>query len=94
MLHSLDIPSPFSLSDDVALILEGEDDERVWQQAARTSQGKIKVFPVLADSVNQQGALETFCIQLLKNTLRQPSRLFDSRRDGVVGQPLEHRLPP
>ena len=86
-------PLSLSLSDDVALILEGEDDERVWQQAARTSQGKIKVFPVLADSVNQQGALETFCIQLLKTLYDNPVAFSFRDGDGVVGQPLEHRLP-
>ena len=86
-------PLSLSLSDDVALILEGEDDERVWQQAARTSQGKIKVFPVLADSVNQQGALETFCIQLLNTLYDNPVAFSIRDGDGVVGQPLEHRLP-
>ena len=86
-------PLSLSLSDDVALILDGEDDERVWQQAARTSQGKIKVFPVLADSVNQQGALETFCIQLLNTLYDNPVAFSIRDGDGVVGQPLEHRLP-
>ena len=27
------------------LLVEGEDDERIWQQAVRTSQGKIKIYP-------------------------------------------------
>lgn len=27
------------------LLIEGEDDERVWQQAVRSSQGKIRIFP-------------------------------------------------
>lgn len=27
------------------LLIEGEDDERIWQQAVRSSQGKVRVFP-------------------------------------------------
>ncbi len=87
-------PLSLSLSDDAALILEGEDDERVWQQAARTSQGRIKVFPVLAASVDQQGALETFCIQLLDTLYDNPVAFSIRDGDGVVDQPLEHRPPP
>jgi predicted ATP-dependent endonuclease of OLD family len=30
------------------LLVEGEDDERVWQQAARTSQGKLQIWPCRA----------------------------------------------
>jgi energy-coupling factor transporter ATP-binding protein EcfA2 len=73
-------PLSLSLSNDALLILEGEDDERVWQQAARSSQGRIRLFPVLASSVNQQSELETFCAQLL-NTLYD-SPLAYSLRDG------------
>ena len=73
-------PLSLSLSDDAALILEGEDDERVWQQAARTSRGRIKVFPVLAGSVDQQSALEKLLWRTARYALRQPGRIFPSRR--------------
>lgn len=86
-------PLSLSLSDDVALLLEGEDDERVWQQAARSSQGRIRVFPVLAGSVDQQGELETFCVNLLSTLYDNPVGFSLRDGDGVVNQPLEHRLP-
>ena len=86
-------PLSLSLSEDAALILEGEDDERVWQQAARTSQGRIKVFPVLAGSVNQQGELETFCGNLLDTLYDEPVAFSVRDGDGVVDQPLEHHPP-
>ncbi len=73
-------PLSLSLSRDPILILEGEDDERVWQQAARTSQGKIRLFPVLATSVGQQSELETFTDRMLKAIYDQP--LAYSLRDG------------
>jgi hypothetical protein len=86
-------PLSLALSEDVPLILEGEDDERVWQQAARTSQGRLKVFPVLAGSVNKQGELESFCRDLL-NTLYDNPVAFSLRDgDGVIDEPLEHRPP-
>jgi hypothetical protein len=86
-------PLSLSLSEDAALILEGEDDERVWQQAARTSQGRIKVFPVLAGSVDQQGELETFCVDLLRTLYDDPVAFSLRDGDGVIDQPLEHRPP-
>lgn len=86
-------PLSLSLSEDAALILEGEDDERVWQQAARTSQGRIKLFPVLAGSVNQQGELESFCVDLLGTLYDNPIAFSLRDGDGVVDQPLEHRPP-
>lgn len=86
-------PLSLSLSEDAALILEGEDDERVWQQAARTSQGRIKVFPVLAGSVDQQGELEAFCVDLLGTPYDNPIAFSVRDGDGVIDQPLEHVLP-
>jgi ABC-type branched-subunit amino acid transport system ATPase component len=86
-------PLSLSLSEDAALILEGEDDERVWQQAARTSQGRIKVFPELAGSVDQQGELETFCVDLLRTLYDDPVAFSLRDGDGVIDQPLEHRPP-
>jgi ABC-type branched-subunit amino acid transport system ATPase component len=86
-------PLSLSLNEDAALILEGEDDERVWQQAARTSQGRIKVFPVLAGSVDQQGELETFCVDLLATLYDSPIAFSLRDGDGVVNEPLEHNLP-
>lgn len=34
------------------LLVEGEDDERVWQQAVRSSAGKIRVYPCQTDSID------------------------------------------
>lgn len=86
-------PLSLSLNEDAALILEGEDDERVWQQAARTSQGRIKVFPVLAGSVDQQGELEMFCVDLLATLYDSPIAFSLRDGDGIVNEDLEHKLP-
>jgi len=73
-------PLSLSISNDTMLILEGEDDERVWQQAGRSSQGKIRVFPVLATSVEQQTELERFCGPILRSLYDAP--VAYSLRDG------------
>jgi ABC-type histidine transport system ATPase subunit len=78
-------PLSLSLSNDPILILEGEDDERVWQQAARSSSGRIRVFPVLAQSVNQQSELETFCEKMLANVYDNPKAYSLRDGDGVSG---------
>lgn len=73
-------PLSLSINNDVMLILEGEDDERVWQQAARSSKGQIRLFPVLATTVDQQTHLESFCSHLLGALYDQP--VAYSLRDG------------
>lgn len=40
------------------LLIEGEDDERVWQQAVRSSSGKIKIYPCSVDSVSNMNDFE------------------------------------
>lgn len=73
-------PLSLSLTNDAILIVEGEDDVRVWQQAARSSQGGIRVFPIYADSVDLQTELEHFCDELLRAIYDSP--VAYSLRDG------------
>lgn len=40
------------------LLVEGEDDERIWQQVVRSSTGKIKLYPVFCGSVNEMNNYE------------------------------------
>jgi hypothetical protein len=86
------------LSNDVLLIVEGEDDERVWQQAARSSSGRIRLFPIVASSVDQQTALETACAPLLAALYDAPVAYSIRDGDGVrsdltpVGPVVRFRL--
>lgn len=41
------------------LLVEGEDDERIWQQAVRSSQGKLRLYPCVTDTVGRQNEFET-----------------------------------
>lgn len=78
-------PLSLSLSGDPMLILEGEDDERVWQQAARSSEGRVRVFPVLANSVDQQSELEAFCGPMLSALYDNPIAFSLRDGDGTTG---------
>jgi energy-coupling factor transporter ATP-binding protein EcfA2 len=40
------------------LLVEGEDDERIWQQAVRTSSGKISVWPCAAGAIQNLNEYE------------------------------------
>lgn len=78
-------PLSLTLANDPLMILEGEDDERVWQQAARTAQGRIKLFPVLATSVDQQTELEQFCAKILPSLYDSPKAYSLRDGDGSTG---------
>ncbi|MES2728992.1 MAG: AAA family ATPase [Pseudomonadota bacterium] len=47
------------------LLVEGEDDERIWQQAVRTAQGKIKLWPCQAGSKDKLNEYETKASELI-----------------------------
>lgn len=81
-------PLSLSLSNDIMLIVEGEDDERVWQQAARSSSSRINVFPVIAQSVDVQSEMEKFCDRLLVAIYDEPKAYSIRDGDGIVG-PLD-----
>ena len=40
------------------LLVEGEDDERIWQQVVRSSNGRIKIYPCSVDSVSNMNDFE------------------------------------
>jgi len=40
------------------LLVEGEDDERIWQQAVRSSNGKINIYPCAVDGVSNMNDFE------------------------------------
>jgi hypothetical protein len=82
-------PLSLSLSNDVMLILEGTDDERVWQQASRSSESRINVFPVLAQSVDIQGDMEQLCERLLSAIYDRPRAYSIRDGDGIMEE-----LPP
>lgn len=48
------------------LLVEGEDDERIWQQVVRSSGGKIKIYPCSVDSVSNLNDFEQEAQKIIK----------------------------
>lgn len=75
------------------LLVEGEDDERIWQQAVRTSAGKIKVFPVVCGSVNDIHTYEVEVSSVL-NSVYDNAKAYSIRdRDANEAQDLADEPP-
>lgn len=49
------------------LLVEGEDDERIWQQAVRSSVGKIKIYPCSVDSITNMNDFELEAQKIIQN---------------------------
>jgi predicted ATPase len=64
------------------LLLEGEDDERVWQQAVRSSEGKIKVYPCSCGDISRLNGFERESQKII-NSVYDNARAYSLRdRDG------------
>lgn len=68
------------------LIVEGEDDERVWQQAVRSSDGAIRVYPVACEGVTSMSDYEREVGRIVR-AVYESARAFSLRdRDGTEGE--------
>lgn len=74
------------------LLVEGEDDERIWQQAVRSSAGKIKIYPCAVDSVCNMNNFETEAQKII-NTVYDGAKGY-SLRDRDEGVEAIDDLPP
>lgn len=77
------------LSADPALIVEGEDDERVWQQAVRTAKGRFRFFPISVGTVSEQSETENAFAGLLSSLYDDPIVISIRDGDGRT-EPLVH----
>lgn len=62
------------------LLVEGEDDERIWQQAVRSSRGRISVYPCAVDGLAQ-----------LKEFEQEVSRIISAVYDDATAYSLRDR---
>lgn len=81
------LSSVFNL--DQPLIVEGDDDERVWAQVSKSSKGKIRLFPCVCDTVDKQTELERFLGSMLRAVYDEPSAISVRDGDGKT-EPLQH----
>ena len=81
------VSSVFNL--EIPLVIEGEDDERIWQQVSRCKGGSFKFFPCLATSVDVQSKMEKFLDEKLPAFYDEPSAISIRDGDGK-SETLEH----
>ena len=62
------------------LLIEGEDDERIWQQAVRSAAGRIRVYPCVVEGVDRLTDFET-----------EVNNIIESVYDDAVGYSLRDR---
>jgi energy-coupling factor transporter ATP-binding protein EcfA2 len=74
------------------LIVEGEDDERVWQQAVRSSRGRIEIYPVSCSGVGGMHDYEEEVRQVVSSIYDAPQAF--SLRDRDDGPEEINDLPP
>ncbi|MGE0231838.1 MAG: AAA family ATPase [Flavobacteriaceae bacterium] len=64
------------------LIVEGEDDERIWQAAVRRSEGRIRIYPCAAGDIQSMNEYEKAAAELM-TSVYDSARAFSLRdRDG------------
>lgn len=68
------------------LLVEGEDDERIWQQAIRTSRGTIKIYPCAVDSIDHLNQYEIQVSEII-NSIYDSAKAYSlrDRDDGNEG---------
>jgi hypothetical protein len=49
------------------MVVEGEDDERIWQQAVRSSENRLKLDPVACDGVAAIGSYEQEIARIVRS---------------------------
>lgn len=65
------------------LLVEGEDDERIWQQAVRSSEGKLKIFPREVGGTSKISPLEDKLDQVLASIYDNPIVFTLRDRDDI-----------
>jgi len=73
-------------------LVEGEDDERVFQKAIRTSQGALKIYPCSVDGIGNMPTYETSVVEII-NGVYDNGKAY-SLRDRDDGDENINDLPP
>jgi energy-coupling factor transporter ATP-binding protein EcfA2 len=74
------------------LLVEGDDDERLWQQAVRSSHGVLNVYPVACEGVTEINNYESEVRRIIAAVYEQPQAFSLRDRDGLEGE-LEDQPP-
>ena len=68
------------------LLVEGEDDERIWQQVVRSSKGSVKVYPCSVEGITKMDDFEEESERIIK-TVYDNAKAYSLRdRDETIGE--------
>ncbi|MFA5207741.1 MAG: AAA family ATPase [Candidatus Paceibacterota bacterium] len=73
-------------------LVEGEDDERIWQQTVRTSIGAIKIYPCPCGSIEQISNYETEVKNIIKAVYNN-AKAYSLRDSDGIADSIEDDLP-
>lgn len=62
-------------------LVEGDDDERIWQQAVRTSQNKLKIYPCSTNGIDNMEQYEKDMEQIINSIYNNPKAFSLRDRD-------------
>lgn len=68
------------------LIVEGEDDERIWQTVVRHSQGKVMIYPCVAGDIQSMNKFERRADELMKSVYDDATAFSLRDRDNELGE--------
>lgn len=68
------------------LLVEGEDDVRIWQQVIRSSEGRIRIYPCSTDTTNQMNKYEVL-VQDIIGAIYDDAKAYSLRdKDDILGK--------
>lgn len=73
-------------------LIEGEDDLRIWQQAIRTSQGKLKIYPVDIDGIDHFTEYENSVLEIINAVYDSPIAYSLRDKDEIEDEIID--IPP
>lgn len=74
------------------LLVEGDDDERIWQQVVRSSQGRIRLYPCSVDGISNMNSFEQETQQIIKSVYDDAKAY--SLRDRDINNDNVEDMPP
>lgn len=74
------------------LLVEGEDDERIWQQTVRSSGGKIKIYPCSTDSIGNMNDFEKETQEIIQ-TVYEDAKGYSLRDKDDGEETIDDLLP-
>lgn len=74
------------------LLLEGEDDERIWQQVVRSANGRISLYPCSVDGLGDMNKFETEAITVMRSVYDN-ARAFSLRDMDLTSDEIQSMAP-